>query len=257
MIQDKDLDFLKTCSHQELDNLVHLLIYDKDQKKRVSQSLSKNKLYKKHAPNHAHYTDAIISEIQRYGGNTIANILRGGKGVLYREILEDVCRLYKIQYNKTIETEALEELLLLNILEHSLEKMNEAQRKELLHTLGVETTSFSNKAILSAVQIAFRANGFTSYKLSVVVANSIIRQLTGKGIAFVGNQTLTKSLSILSGPVGWAITSLWTVYDISGPAYRVTVPVVLEIAYLRKEHQIKKRSLWYRIKHLFKSPFNG
>jgi len=248
MIQDKNLDFLKACSHQELDNLVHILIYDKDQKKRVSETLSKNEQYKKHAPQHALYSEEIISEIQRYGGNTIANIWRGGKGVPYREILEDVCHTYKVKYDKTIETEDLEDLLLFTILEHSIDKMSDAQRKELLHTLGVETTGFSKKVMLSAVQTAIRAGGFTSYRLSVVVANSIVRQLTGKGIAFAGNQALTKSLSILSGPVGWAITSLWTVYDISGPAYRVTVPAVLEIAYLRKEYKAKKNTLWNKIK---------
>jgi hypothetical protein len=30
MIEDKDLNFLKECTHQELDNLVHMLIYDKN-----------------------------------------------------------------------------------------------------------------------------------------------------------------------------------------------------------------------------------
>jgi len=239
MIEDKDLDFLAKCNDNDLNNLVDILVYDKDGKKRVSETLSTTEVYKKHCPKHTEYCEEIKSELQCYGGNTMANLLRGGKGVPYREILEDVSSTYKIKVNKNINTETLEDLLLLSIIEHSLDKMNEEQRKELLHTLKVNTTDMSKKAMLSAIQIAIRAGGFTSYKLSVVIANSIVRQLTGKGIAFAGNQALTKSLSVLSGPIGWAITGLWTAYDISGPAYRVTVPAVLEIAYLRKE--IKNR----------------
>ena len=249
MIEDEDLKFLEQCNHKDLDNLVYILVYDKDGKKRVSETLSKTELYIKYHPEHGNYCREIKSELQRYGGNTMANVWRGGKGVPYREILEDVCRTYKIKVDKSIQIEDLEDSLLLSILEHSLEKMSEEQRKELLHTLKVDTTDISKKVMLSAIQLAIKAGGFTSYKLSVVVANSIVRQLTGKGIAFVGNQALTKSLSVLSGPIGWAITGLWTAYDISGPAYRVTVPAVLEIAYLRKE--IKNRGFWNKIKNFW------
>jgi len=246
MIQDEDLDFLKQCSHQDLDNLVHLLVYDKDEKKRISEKLSKCDSYKKYYPKHMHYYEEVISEFQCYGGNTIANIARKGRGVPYREILEDVCSIYKIKYDKRIETESLENLLMLRIVEHSLDKMNSVQRKELLNTLNTKSTDLSKQAVTTAIQAAIKISGFASYRLSAIVANAIVKQITGKGIAFVGNQIMTKSISVLSGPVGWAITSLWTLYDISGPAYRVTVPAVLEIAYLRQKCKKRKESLFHK-----------
>ena len=44
---------------------------------------------------------------------------------------------------------------------------------------------------------------------------------------------LTKTASLLTGPIGWVITGLWTAIDLAGPAYRVTIPAVIQVAYLR------------------------
>ena len=43
-------------------------------------------------------------------------------------------------------------------------------------------------------------------------------------------------MSLLTGPVGWVITGAWTLIDIAGPAFRVTLPAVIQIAVLRKKH---------------------
>jgi len=55
-------------------------------------------------------------------------------------------------------------------------------------------------------------------------------------LSFGANAMLTKTMSILTGPIGWVVTGLWTVIDIAGPAYRVTIPAVIEIAALRQKY---------------------
>lgn len=40
-------------------------------------------------------------------------------------------------------------------------------------------------------------------------------------------------MAIFAGPIGWALTGLWALMDIAGPAYRVTIPVVIQVAFLR------------------------
>ena len=50
-----------------------------------------------------------------------------------------------------------------------------------------------------------------------------------------GNAALTRLMSILTGPIGWAITGLWTAIDIAGTAYRVTIPAVIQVAALRQK----------------------
>lgn len=70
------------------------------------------------------------------------------------------------------------------------------------------------------------------------LANVVAKQAIGRGIAVIASGTvLSRTLSILTGPVGWALTTAWTAYDIAGPAYRVIVPAVIYIAYLRRKNQ--------------------
>ncbi|EGC2389073.1 hypothetical protein H9I54_005277, partial [Escherichia coli] len=57
--------------------------------------------------------------------------------------------------------------------------------------------------------------------------------LIGRGLTLAGNQILVKALSILTGPIGWAITAAWTIVDVGGTAYRVTIPAVIQVAVLR------------------------
>jgi len=44
-----------------------------------------------------------------------------------------------------------------------------------------------------------------------------------------------RGIGIALGPIGWAITAVWTFADLSSPAYRVTVPAVIQIAYMRNK----------------------
>ncbi|MDW2646713.1 ubiquinol-cytochrome C chaperone family protein, partial [Citrobacter sp. HN-141] len=39
-----------------------------------------------------------------------------------------------------------------------------------------------------------------------------------------------------AGPVGWVLSSLWLLIDLAGPAYRVTLPSCIFIAYMRQKH---------------------
>ena len=56
----------------------------------------------------------------------------------------------------------------------------------------------------------------------------------GRGLPLVGNVVLMRIASIHTAPIGRALTGAWTAIDIAGAAYRVTVPAVIEIAFLRK-----------------------
>jgi len=234
---DPDLEFLKNVKSEDLEQLVYILIYDpNDGNKRISEELSEKEKYIRYRPDHNKYWREIAEELQKYGGNTIANFMRG-TGVLYKEILMDVCDELKVNYNKNSSTEMIENNLLMKILDKALEEMTEEERKELLNSIGLEnTTNFSKEALVGIFQAIFRAGGFKSYQLTVIVANAILKALIGRGLSFAGNATLTRTMAILTGPIGWAITALWTAIDIAGPAYRVTIPAVIEISVLRKKY---------------------
>ena len=52
----------------------------------------------------------------------------------------------------------------------------------------------------------------------------------------VGMGILSRFISIFCGPVGWLLLTGWTIWDIMGPAYRVTIPAVIQVAYMRTKY---------------------
>ena len=93
----------------------------------------------------------------------------------------------------------------------------------------------SNVAI--ALQVAIRNSGFVAYQIAVIVANAVAKMLLGRGLALATNAMLTRAVSIFAGPIGWILTGLWTFADLAGPAYRVTIPSVIYVAYMRLKSQ--------------------
>lgn len=178
----------------------------------------------------------IAAEIQCFGANTFVTVLRGGKGIFYREVLMDICDKLKVNYSKDAKTAFIEDNLLLKILRDALEKMSTEDLKALAKELNINDLNCSTEILLGAFQTIFSAGGFKSYQLTLIIANAISRALFGKGLTFAANASLAKTMSILTGPVGWAITGAWTLIDIAGPAFRVTLPAVIQIAVLRKKH---------------------
>lgn len=234
--EDIDLAFLAKVSSEDLDDLVYTLTHDKDGKSRWTEELTKNERYKANYPEHNKYWEEIAAEIQCFGGNTLATAIRGGKGVLYKEVLIDVCKQLKVNFNKDSSVETIESNLLMKILSDAVEKMTPEEINELALSFGMSFDSIPTKQIiLGSFQAIFKAGGFKSYQLTVTIVNAILKAIIGRGLSLGGNAILTRSMSIIAGPIGWVITGIWTAVDLAGTAYRVTIPSVITIAVLRQK----------------------
>lgn len=237
---DEDLEFLRSMQSTDLDTLVEILI-GKEGSGNFTEELTMNPLYKKFYPDHIKYIEEIMGEIQCFGGNTFATMLRGGKGVLYKEILCDVCDKMKVNYNKNSSVERIEGELFAKILEKAIEQMDSKELEQIVKEINKGTNissalGFGKQAALVAMQSAIKAGGFYSYQLALIVANAVAKQVIGRGLTFAANAGLTRAMSVFAGPIGWVITGLWTGVDLAGPAYRITIPAVIEVAYLRLRH---------------------
>jgi uncharacterized protein YaaW (UPF0174 family) len=240
---DDDLEFLQAINSVDLADLVYCLTHDKDGEVRFTEELTTSDSYKSHYPDHSQYWELIAAEIQCFGANSFATMLRGGKGVKYKEVLTDVCDKMKVNYSKDSSVEKIENNLLMKILTDALEKMSPEELKELAEAEGVKNTSgITAEAIVGVFQAVFRAGGFKSYQLTLIIVNAIMKALIGRGLAFAGNAALTRTMAILTGPIGWVITGLWTAIDIAGPAYRVTIPAVIQVAVLRQKYLYEKQA---------------
>lgn len=233
---DSDLEFLSQCSDEDFNDLVYCLTHDKDGSTRLTEELTMTEAYKKYNPSHSMYWKEIAAEIQCFGANSFVTLIRGGKGVLYKEVLCDVCDKMKVNCNKNSNVERIENALLSKVLEDALEKMSSDEIKQLATEIGIKNTqNITKQALLGSFQIIFKMGGFKSYQLTVIIVNAILKVLIGRGLSVAGNVVLTRTLSILTGPIGLAITGLWTAIDIAGPAYRITIPAVIQVAALRQK----------------------
>ncbi|MDU9764413.1 ubiquinol-cytochrome C chaperone family protein [Helicobacter pylori] len=100
-----------------------MIVYDKDGTLRVNEELTNSTEYKRYGRDYAKYPERIAEELQRYGGNTFANLFRS-EGVLYKEILCDVCDHLKVSYNEKSNTSWIEQNMLAKLLKDSLEQMS-------------------------------------------------------------------------------------------------------------------------------------
>lgn len=223
---DHDLDFLSECTKEQLDPLVSILL------NAATNYLDINDDYKRYRPDHTKYVGAIIADFQLFGGNSVANTFRG-HGVPYREILEDVCDNQDVPYDKSAPTVLIEKALLEKSLRSMWSKMTEEQRQQILKELGAGSLNVSGTGA-SALLAIFRMGGFESYKVMLMLVNGLATAILGRGLAFGANAALTKTISIVTGPIGWAVGGAWTLLDIASPAMRVTVPGTVYIAALRE-----------------------
>ncbi len=223
---DKDLDFLSECSNEQLQLLADFILYDKDGKKRYTEQLSTLDDFEDNYPdNIIGLLPNIIDELQRFGGNTFLNIVRH-HGVCYRDILEDVCKKLKVNYNKNNSTELLEQYMLQKFLIMSVDKMTEEDARHL-------GANLSKEALKQQIGMLKAGSPLFIRLMTMLVASLAkkwgLKQAAGFAAKFAGS----RFFAIFTGPVGWVLTGIWTAFDIAGAAYRVTIPCTITIAYLR------------------------
>lgn len=194
----------------------------------------------------------VTDEIRHFGGNSLVNFYRSVRtGVAtgssldavlptadptvdYGVVVRDVAKHLKLSTDKTADVVSLEEDILRKIARDAFEHMSVDERTRLLKEAGFGDALKGSMAS-AAVLFAARAGGFSTYKIALMVANSMSKLLLNRGLPLVANAALTRTLGIALGPVGWVVTGLWTLADFSSPAYRVTVPCVVQIAYMRQK----------------------
>ncbi|MDG6280800.1 DUF3944 domain-containing protein [Glaesserella parasuis] len=232
-VYDVDLEFLAQCTNEDLQPLVDILTKDKDGKKRYTEGLTSSRVYKVFYPDHNLYWKEIAEEIQKFGANTIATLFRLGKGVSYKTILIEVCEKMKVNFNKESSTELIEKHLLDKVLTGAIEELSEDDLKKLAEELKIPATHLGKQSLTALVLVEL--NSLLSTPVLWKTIHTMFPQTIGTLLA---GTALGRILGFATGPIGWGITGIWALKDISGPATRVTVPAVIQIAFLRKKYSI-------------------
>ena len=203
---DKDLvPLLRQASNDELDPLVKYIIENGG----TTTQLSRTQRYRLYSASgdHSKYADDIAAEIQRFGANTVRTaVVPNSRGIKYRKILGQMAKRCGVKARFWDETAAIEERVLLAVLSKSYEGMTEEQRGKLLATLKIQRLpGVGGPDVAGALQVAFAAD-----------------------------TRFVKGLAMFSGPIGWALDPTWGGLMVAGPAHRVTLPCVVQVALIRQ-----------------------
>ena len=235
MKEDRDLKFLADCKNEDLKTLVDMMTHDKDGNVRFSEGLTDTDAYLQCYPYKLqNMWQDIAGELQRFGGNTIANLYRG-EGVCYRTILKDVCRKMKVYFSDSEETEDIERTLLKKMCSDVIGSMSEKELLEMSESLDIPTKNPKKYLIVAALQLAIRRGGALFARIAVYISRMITKIVLGRGAVLMGGNLLNKAFGLIAGPAGWVITAGWAICDIASPAYRVTIPGVLQVACMRMQ----------------------
>lgn len=239
MRADFDLEFLQYCDNEDLVSLCNILMFDNDGNLRLSESLSNSDSWLECFPyKMRNMWEDLAYELQCYGGNSILNVFRNGRGPSYESIVYDICKQLRVKgISKHDTAEDMEQKLLIAVSTKAIGEMSEEQARTIMEDCGIKGYDYSRAGLVAAI-IALQ---MINRRLFIVVINCVMRLvgkfLLGRGVMMAGMGLVSRGVSAMCGPVGWIVLGGWTAWDMMGPAYRVTVPAVIQVAYMRVKYQ--------------------
>lgn len=236
---DRDLCFLAHMYSSDLEPLVDILVYDNDGNKRYTEELTMRPEYHKYGSDYARYWKTIAGELQCYGANTMATLMRGGEGVFYKEILCDVCDQLGIKYEKKWRADFIENRLLIFVFRKMLDGADNETKMQIARNLGCEishTGRVATHVIIKVLQDHLRSKGFQLYMDLVTLLKELMLKYLDRVPTWVENKTATWLLHKLIKAPGPYVNAFLFINLIASQAYRVTIPACILIALMRKQY---------------------
>jgi uncharacterized protein YaaW (UPF0174 family) len=240
MATDNELySLLARCSNDDLAPLVGYI------QKSWTQKLTKDGLYIRFKDNHREYLHLIEREIRLCGGHAFINAFRR-EGPSYEAIVRKVCSRLKVPAQSSGKVAEMEQHLLAKLLDDQISSMSTKEKEGLAERINGELarqgvssrfdTYLAAPATALLAQAGVKFAGFLAYQYAAIVANAVATQVLGQGLTFAANAALMKWIGVFAGPIGWVGSGILTAVSLAGPAYRVTIPCVAHIAYLRLKY---------------------
>ncbi|UQB79367.1 hypothetical protein KI429_07130 [Pseudomonas shirazica] len=239
MIQDPDLaDVLTHASSDDIGLLIDVITDSGKGRISLSSSTCRQLSAAKDREITEYERGLVAEELTRFGGNSLMNVFRGGSGVPYKELLNDVASHVGVAKSGLGNCEIMEMAIISKVVEQSVGRMSEADKVTFFESIGSSYRPGMGPGALAALLTSLSASN--AYSMAAVVASATMSSLVGRGVVMAGSAGLGRGLAVLAGPVGWAITGLWTAFDLASPAYRVTVPCVIQIGHMRQKMLLTK-----------------
>ncbi len=226
--QDRPLvDLLKAAPHEELSALADI-ITDQGKGRALLKEADKTEILK-HKQRHSLQKIATLldHEVRAFGSNTIANIFRS-EPVIYAEVVRDVAgRLGLKGITKDTKVHEVEYGILLNILTKAFkDKSPEEIQAMVMSDLEPSSRAKFRKSTENGSYAGAALKSLSALSLAKLVSIALTPAVLPIGI-------IARAPAMLN-PIGLAITAAWSTYDLSGPAFRVTIPAIAHISLIRQ-----------------------
>jgi len=180
-------------------------------------------------------------QIKYYGSSDIAYLKRAlfnsASGVEASEIIEDVCNKLKVKIKKGGSVESRLEKLVNAVVEKELLDKTPEELSKSFDEIGVghadkeqilEHLKSNGKIAILPILVEIAGPKITLGIIELIII-SLIAQIIGREAAKHLVKELMKRNPWINalGPVLWALSGAWLAFDLQGPAYRKTVPIVL------------------------------
>ena len=243
MTTDKDLRFLSSCENEDLRVLCDILTHDRLGNIRITEQITATDEYNRNSPEDMLFlVPQISNELLKYGSNTLATFWNNEPDS-YETVLRRVCKQMDVRTMEKDSVTKMEHNLLTTLCQDTLNKMSERELRLLANENGIPDKTLTRQALTVALLMAVRTSRAVLTRIAARVIQYIVEIVTIRGVATAGIETATRAVGGALGPIGWIALGAWTVYDISSPAYRVCVPAVLQVAYMRLNRFEKERNV--------------
>ena len=180
--------------------------------------------------------EEIADYLRRWGSSTIMTIFRGWKGADYIEVTRDVAKALNADLPKKGDERDYELAILGKVVEKYLQGASPEDREQIEKIL----KEAGDEAWKSLSAWASGAGKPIVITLLNTVGRQVTQQILKRIILWiVAKQTAKQAAKAAARLAGMAIPLLnivfavWLLIDLAGPAYRKTVPAVIQVALLR------------------------
>lgn len=160
----------------------------------------------------------------------------------YREIVEHVAQHLQISYPKYYSVSEIEIKVAQKILETVWEKMTPQQRQEMEAELKKaaqefdKTGSFATSGSMFAALTAAKLSGFGVYLLASTSLGALT-SLLGITLPFVVYTTMSSTIAVILGPVGWIGAGLFALWKSGDSNKERLTSAIVYICMLRSKYE--------------------
>ncbi|HIF9212501.1 hypothetical protein H3N34_09670 [Photobacterium damselae subsp. damselae] len=224
------------------DNGKGRLMLDKNLKELIISFQGQKKLHE--------LSDTLAKEICAFGSNSAMSIIKNGEGDKYHDILKSVAKILGCNTKKTTDFYSLERSILSSLIYKAIKgksndelfvelKCDNSESTSLIAESILNTSMDNREHLIETILDTFDIELLTKLVNQILTEKYILMLCTGIGPT--SKVTTALGLAARFNPLTAVVSVAAGAYSLSGPAFRVVIPAVVQIALIRY-HQIAQET---------------